>query len=227
MNKISTILIILIAIFLGILIFATDVLEREGWIDPEKMTLGMYIWEWDDPSVMVFTLEEAKETGDQLGADWNRFNVQQFRIGMDVELEHGLEEPNTNVSDDDPLITGKITLAHLNEFPDYYSRLHEMEEKAETFTLIFEDDNTFSIGTECYHKEGNYEVMEKQISFTDIVFTNKACEGLQEEGFFSKINEIQSFSFTSFGELLLNLKSDEEPFVFIEYDPNRIEKYGE
>ena len=52
---------------------------------------------------------------------------------MDVELEHGTCDPNTNVSDDDPLITGKIALAHLNEFPDYYDRLDNMEKEAEDF----------------------------------------------------------------------------------------------
>ena len=56
-----------------------------------------------------------------------------FRIGMDVELEHGTEDPDTNVTDDDPLTTGKIALAHLNEFPDYYTRLLKLEEEAEEY----------------------------------------------------------------------------------------------
>jgi hypothetical protein len=59
--------------------------------------------------------------------------VEQFRVGMDVELEHGTEDPNTNVTNDDPLMTGKIALAHLNEFPDYYTRLLELEEEAEEY----------------------------------------------------------------------------------------------
>ena len=80
-----------------------------------------------------FTAEQAKEIGEQLGIDWSKFDVEQFRHGMDVELEHGTEDSNTNVSDDDPLITGKIALAHLNEFPDYYDRLDKMEEEAEEF----------------------------------------------------------------------------------------------
>ncbi len=80
-----------------------------------------------------FTEEEAKAIGGSLGIDWSRFDVEQFRMGMDVELEHGTRDPLTNVTDDDPLITGKIALAHLNEFPDYYTRLEEMEEEAERF----------------------------------------------------------------------------------------------
>ena len=81
----------------------------------------------------VFTTEEAKRIGAQLGLDWSRFDVEQFRMGMDVELEHGLADSHTNVTNNDPLTTGKIALAHLNEFPDYYTRLHGMEEEAEKY----------------------------------------------------------------------------------------------
>ena len=80
-----------------------------------------------------FTMEEAKETGEKLGIKWDRFGVDQFRRGMNVELEHGMRDPSTNVSNDDALVTGKIALAHLNEFPDYYDRLEKMEEEAEEY----------------------------------------------------------------------------------------------
>ena len=78
-----------------------------------------------------FTAEQAKAIGEKLGIKWDKFDVEQFRRGMDVELEHGTVDPNTNVSNDNPLVTGKIALAHLNEFPDYYTRLDKMEEEAE------------------------------------------------------------------------------------------------
>jgi len=80
-----------------------------------------------------FTEEEAKKIGEELEIKWDKFDVNQFRRGMDVELEHGLVDAHTNVSNDDPLITGKIALAHLNEFPDYYDRLEKMEKEAESF----------------------------------------------------------------------------------------------
>ena len=80
-----------------------------------------------------FTAEQAKEVGDGLGIDWKSFDVDQFRRGMDVELEHGLHDPETNVTDDDAVVTGKIAWAHLKEFPDYYDRLEQMEEDAEEF----------------------------------------------------------------------------------------------
>ena len=77
-----------------------------------------------------FTTGQAHEIGGKLGIDWSRFDVEQFRMGLDVELEHGLRDPSTNVTDDDPILTGKIALAHLNEFADYYTRLAKMESEA-------------------------------------------------------------------------------------------------
>ena len=80
-----------------------------------------------------FTDEQAEQIAKQIGIDWNdvRFDLEQFRMGLAVELEHGSHDPRTNVTDDDPVTTGKIAWAHLNEFPDYYTRLAEMEREAE------------------------------------------------------------------------------------------------
>ncbi len=80
-----------------------------------------------------FTAEEARQVGETIGIDWASapFDVDQFRMGMDVELEHGLHNLVTNVTDSDPVVTGKIALAHLNEFPDYYTRLARMEAEGE------------------------------------------------------------------------------------------------
>jgi hypothetical protein len=80
-----------------------------------------------------FTTEEAKEVGEQLGVKWDMFDVEQFRMGMDVELEHGTVDRTTNVTNDNPLMTGKIALAHLKEIRDYYTRLAEMEDAGETY----------------------------------------------------------------------------------------------
>ncbi|HEY8910207.1 MAG TPA: DUF5661 family protein [Desulfosporosinus sp.] len=81
----------------------------------------------------VFTSEQADDIGKKLGIDWSKFDVEQFRMGMVVELEHGSRDVHTNVTDNDPLITGKIALAHLTEFPDYYTRLEKMENEAEKY----------------------------------------------------------------------------------------------
>lgn len=80
-----------------------------------------------------FTKEEAKKIGDKLGITWKKWNVEQFRKGLDVELEHGKISPKTNITDDNPIMTGKIALAHLNEFADYYTRLDRLEEQAKKF----------------------------------------------------------------------------------------------
>ena len=79
-----------------------------------------------------FSGDEARRVGEEIGIDWDSapFDVEQFRIGLDVELEHGRHDEQTNVTDDDPVTTGKIALAHLNEFADYYTRLERMEEEA-------------------------------------------------------------------------------------------------
>ena len=78
-----------------------------------------------------FNAKEAREIGDKLGITWKDYDVEQFRMGLDVELEHGRRSPSTNVTDDDPILTGKIALAHLNEFPDYYTRLAVLEKEAD------------------------------------------------------------------------------------------------
>jgi Protein of unknown function (DUF5661) len=82
-----------------------------------------------------FSEQKAREIGEAVGIDWKTapFDVEQFRAGLDVELEHGRRDPATNVSDDDEITTGKIALAHLNEFPDYYTRLEKMEAEAEAY----------------------------------------------------------------------------------------------
>jgi len=80
-----------------------------------------------------FTADEAKAIGDQLGIDWNKYDLEQLRLGLAVELEHGTINSDTNVTNDDPLLTAKIALAHLNEIRDYYTRLAEMEVVGEAY----------------------------------------------------------------------------------------------
>lgn len=82
-------------------------------------------------SKKYFSETEAKEIGDKLGIKWDKYDVEQFRIGLNVELEHGTVDLHTNVTNDDPILTGKIALAHLNELPDYYTRLAQMEKEGE------------------------------------------------------------------------------------------------
>ena len=78
-----------------------------------------------------FTANEARSIGDRIGIDWTTVDLEQFRRGLEVELEHGSRDPQTDVTHDDPLMTGKIAWAHLREMRDYYTRLDQMEAEAE------------------------------------------------------------------------------------------------
>ena len=80
-----------------------------------------------------FNQEEAEKIGEQLGIKWDKFDIDQFIRGMNIELEHGSRDAETNVTDNDPVKTGKIALAHLKEFPDYYDRLKKLEKEADDF----------------------------------------------------------------------------------------------
>jgi Protein of unknown function (DUF5661) len=75
--------------------------------------------------------EEARSIGTQLGINWTQIDLEQFRRGLEVELEHGAHDPETNVTGDDLILTGKIAWAHLKEIRDYYTRLDRLEAEAE------------------------------------------------------------------------------------------------
>ena len=74
--------------------------------------------------------KDAKEIGNDLGIDWNEVKLEEFTKGINVEFEHGTKFPETNVTNNDKNMTGKIAWAHLKEFPDYYSRLAKLETEA-------------------------------------------------------------------------------------------------
>lgn len=78
-----------------------------------------------------FTNDEASEIGKKIGIDFAKINLEQFRLGLTVEFEHGSNDPDTNVTNDDIYLTGKIAWAHLKEIPDYYTRLKKMESEAD------------------------------------------------------------------------------------------------
>lgn len=81
------------------------------------------------------SVEEARLIGTQLGIDWSQIDLEQFRRGLEVELEHGAHDPQTNVTNDDLAMTGKIAWAHLKEISDYYTRLDRLEAEAKAQAL--------------------------------------------------------------------------------------------
>lgn len=81
-------------------------------------------------SKRTFTTDEARRVGNEIGINWAEMDLEQFRLGLEVELEHGVRNVVTNVTNDDLVLTGKIALAHLLDLRDYYTRLMRMEEEA-------------------------------------------------------------------------------------------------
>ena len=80
-----------------------------------------------------FSTQNAKEIGDDLGINWNEIKLDEFTKGLNIELEHGTKYPETNVTNNDKIMTGKIAWAHLKEFPDYYTRLEKLENEAKEY----------------------------------------------------------------------------------------------
>lgn len=112
-----------------------DTIAQIAGIAGSATAAGVAIYAYkhrNDPRTEV-SPRKARKIGNELGVDWDRIGLEEFRQGMEVELEHGRRDPVTDVTGDDLLLTGKIALAHLNEFPDYYTRLAKMEEEAKTF----------------------------------------------------------------------------------------------
>jgi hypothetical protein len=81
----------------------------------------------------LISAKEAEQVGTTLGLDWEQIDREQFRRGLEVELEHGARDAQTNVTNDDLTLTGKIAWAHLKEFPDYYTRLDKLESEADAY----------------------------------------------------------------------------------------------
>ncbi|HLB95344.1 MAG TPA: DUF5661 family protein, partial [Patescibacteria group bacterium] len=92
---------------------------------------GKKNWKDQIMAIKKFTTADAKTIGDKLGLDWSKVNLEQFRLGLEVEMEHGAQDPETDVTHSDPTLTGKIAWAHLKELPNYYTRLKRMENEAE------------------------------------------------------------------------------------------------
>ena len=85
----------------------------------------------EGPIRKSFTTQQAAAVAEEIGIDFATadFDLEQFKRGMEVELEHGRRDPATDVTGDNPLVTGKIAWAHLKELPDYYERLQQVEEE--------------------------------------------------------------------------------------------------
>ena len=70
---------------------------------------------------MYYSIDDAYYAAQTLGVKFDKFSIEEFADGINIELEHGLVDKNTNVTDNDLIKTAKIALAHLNEYPNYYN----------------------------------------------------------------------------------------------------------
>ena len=70
----------------------------------------------------MITNEQVLQVAKLLNITFDKFSFDDFKTGLNIELEHGNINPNTNVTNDNLFLTGKIALAHLNEFPNYYNK---------------------------------------------------------------------------------------------------------
>ena len=125
MKKILTVFVA--GLFLSL--FPVGCVFAQGFISDITWNISQVLIFAESGFVHNYTMDEAEDIGESLGIDWDisPFGVNDFRVGLEVEMEHGSVDPRTNVTDDDPLLTGKIALAHLNALPDYYFLLTRME----------------------------------------------------------------------------------------------------
>jgi hypothetical protein len=85
------------------------------------------IRDWTKLTAAEVTLDEARRIQAEVGGETAELTPEQFKQGLEVELEHGITFPDANVTNNHPLLTGKIVLAHLKEMLDYYDRLNVAE----------------------------------------------------------------------------------------------------
>jgi len=145
-----------------------------------------------------FTIDEALKIANILGINFSKeeFDLEQFKIGLNVELEHGNKSPKTNVTENDPVLTGKIALAHLMEFPDYYTRLTKLEEEAVAYCL--------KKGLEFYAVNSNYpeetpENKEPRKLKADLFIDDRNLGGLPDWGvIYQMISSGKHFDLESF-----------------------------
>ena len=98
------------------------------------------ISDWTKMTGASIDLEEAKIIQEKVGGETTLISVEQFRNGLEVELEHGLTFTDANVTNNHPILTGKIVQAHLKEMLDYYLRLEVAELEGDLFKAAKKGD---------------------------------------------------------------------------------------
>jgi hypothetical protein len=106
----------------------------------QRVCRELGIRDWTQLKGAAVTVEEAQMIRNSVGAEATQITADEFRRGLEVELEHGLQFPDANVTNNHPLLTGKIVLAHLKETLDYYSRLEVAELEGDIVNALSKGD---------------------------------------------------------------------------------------
>ncbi len=96
--------------------------------------------DWTQLADTEVTLSEAQVLQNEIGGETSQIPLEEFRRGLGVELEHGLTFADANVTNNHPILTGKIVLAHLKEMLDYYSRLEVVELEGDMLKASVHED---------------------------------------------------------------------------------------
>lgn len=117
----------------------------------------------------IININQAKRIADELNINYNVIPLKTFKFAMEVELEHGTRYPESNVTNDNLLMTGKIALAHFLEYPDYYERLKVMEDEAEEY---WKNKNKMS---PIYKKESTINIMTIILTIIIVIIMALTC----------------------------------------------------
>ena len=97
------------------------------------------ISDWTELENSKISSDEAKTILSEINAEEMNVDIDEFRQGLEVELEHGLRFKDANVTNNHPILTGKIVLAHLKESSYYYKLLDVAELEGDLMEAIMGD----------------------------------------------------------------------------------------
>lgn len=120
-------------------------MEIPEYVTPEevrRVCKALGIRDWSRLKNPKVTPKEAKIILAEVNTAGMKVPLEDFRVGLEVELEHGTRFPDANVTNNHPILTGKIVLAHLKESMDYYKRLEVAEIEGDLLKAVAEKDQS-------------------------------------------------------------------------------------
>ena len=117
-----------------------DIPEYISKQEVQRVCDELGIHDWTKLTAAKIEANEAKIIQEHVGGEALAITVEEFQLGLEVELEHGIQFQDSNITNNHPLLTGKIVLAHLKETLDYYTRLEVAELEGDVFNALVSDD---------------------------------------------------------------------------------------